>query len=463
MAAIGTGGFRKWLAFGEGVAIEIDGDSLNILATRVRPHGAGVIATHRIERIGERPAGDWGDEYAAFLRKHGLHREAALVLLPRRELIVRTVNLPGVPDKDLAAAMQYQLEGLHPYAEEEAHAAWARLGGSSTVVTAIARWDRIEHWSVLFAEAGVALSGFTFSAACLWFALRCLRVPPGEGFLALHSRDGVLEAYGESPAQPLFSAVLDAADERAVSLAIGQLRLPPETEPQPMARLLPAPLTAPDGFDLDAAALLYAASLAAACPHLALNANLLPAARRVSSSRLRYVPTAALAGLLLIAAGLLAAQQPYEDSRYLKLVNAEIAKAERRAARAHELDQSIATARARIDMLDEFRRRSIADADALRELTSLLAPPAWAQSVHLTRTQATIGGEAETAAPLLKAIDASPLFRNSEFVQAMGRSGGGGETFTIRTQREARPLPPAEEPKQVAPPAPAQSPQEAAR
>jgi hypothetical protein len=462
MAALGATGLRKWLAFGEGVAIEIDGDALNILASRVRPNGVSVIAAHRIERIHERQAADWGQDYAAFLNQHRLQRQSALVLLPRRDLIVRTVNLPGVPDKDLAGAMQFQLDGLHPYAEQEAHAAWARLGQSSTVVTAIARWDRIQHWSVLLAEAGIALSGFTFSAACLWFALRFLRLPPAEGFLALHTRDGATEAYGESPAQPLFSAVLDATDQRTVSLAIGQLRLPPDTEVQPLARLLPPPLTAPEGFDLDPHALLYAASLAAACPHLALNANLLPPERRVSRSPLQYVPTAALAGLLLIAVGILAAQQPYQDAQYLNLVNAEIAKAERRAARARQLDNAIATARHRIGMLDEFRRRSIADADALRELTSLLAPPAWAQSVHLTRTQATVSGEAQTAAPLLKAIDASPLFRNSEFIQAMGRTGGGGETFTIRAQREAGPPSPADAPKPQAPQPSPEAPQEAA-
>lgn len=448
MAAVGTAGWRKWLAVGTGIAIEIDGNALNVLVTRVRPRGASILAAHRIENLHERPAGEWGDEYRAFLRKYRLQRQAALVLLPRRDVIVRTVHLPGIADKQLPAAMPYQLEGLHPYAEEEAHPAWTRLGNSPAILTGIARWDLVEHWSTLFAEAGIPLAGFTFSAACIYSALRFHRVPPAEGLLAIHGAGSMVEAYGESPSQPVFSTLLDVAEDRALPLAAGQLRLPPESEALPLSQLLPAPLRGPEGFDANANAVLYAASLAAACPHLAIEANLLPVERRTTTSRLQYVPTAALAGLLLIAGGILVAQQPHEDRKYLELVNAEIAKAERAAARVHELDKATVIARSRIDLLDSFRRRSIEDADALRELTSILAPPAWAQSVVLTRTQVTINGESEQAAPLLKAIDASPLFRNSEFAQSMGRTGseGGAESFSIRTQREADARP-AEAPK----------------
>jgi hypothetical protein len=88
-------------------------------------------------------------------------------------------------------------------------------------------------------------------------------------------------------------------------------------------------------------------------------------------------------------------------------------------------------------MLDQFRGQTRADLDAFEELTKLLTPPAWSNSIDLARTTARVSGEAPQAAPLLKVLDASPLFENSEF-QLIGR-GNGTETFVIRTNRERHP------------------------
>ena len=51
-------------------------------------------------------AAEWGAEYARFLKASGAERLSATVLLPRREVIVRQLALPGV------AAERYR--GRHP-------------------------------------------------------------------------------------------------------------------------------------------------------------------------------------------------------------------------------------------------------------------------------------------------------------------------------------------------------------
>jgi Tfp pilus assembly protein PilN len=98
------------------------------------------------------------------------------------------------------------------------------------------------------------------------------------------------------------------------------------------------------------------------------------------------------------------------------------------------LDREIDATRARARLLDQFRGQTRADLDAFEELTKLLPPPAWSNSIDLARGTARISGEAPQAAPLLKVLDASPLFESSEF-QLIGR-GNGTETFVIRTNRE---------------------------
>jgi len=101
-------GPKKWVAFGSGVGIQIAGprgaESLRIAAARVRPSGARLAGSLAIEDFPHQPAGVWGTEYAAFVRRLGLRHVAATVLLPRQDLIVRQLALPGVSSRDLASA-----------------------------------------------------------------------------------------------------------------------------------------------------------------------------------------------------------------------------------------------------------------------------------------------------------------------------------------------------------------------
>ena len=74
--------------------------------------------------------------------------------------------------------------------------------------------------------------------------------------------------------------------------------------------------------------------------------------------------------------------------------------------------------------------------DVLAEMTRILPPPVWLNLLDLNRTQVIIAGETDQAAPLLKLIDASPLFR-SVGIRRAAHAGRNGETFRIRTNREA--------------------------
>ena len=150
-----------------------------------------------------------------------------------------------------------------------------------------------------------------------------------------------------------------------------------------------------------------------------------------------YVPTVALAALLLLVAGAMFGYSAYGERKYLAELKREIALLEPRAKRAGALDRALDQARGRAALLDEFRRRSKADLDALQELTRLLEPPAWTTAVHLTRDAVTLAGETEQAAPLLKLLDDSPYFRDSSFAVPISR-GPKTEIFRIRTGREAR-------------------------
>ncbi|MEP6963266.1 MAG: hypothetical protein ABI995_14390, partial [Acidobacteriota bacterium] len=386
-------GLRKWLAFGSGIGISIEGprgaESLRITAVRVRPTGAKVVGGFTIEDFRNQPAAEWGTVYAAAAAKLGLKQAAATVLLPRHEVILRQLPLPGVSDKDLAAAIAFQLDGLHPYDEADVVSTWSRLEGSDVVLVAIARREVIDAYTTLFAEAGIKLAGFTCTAPAVYSALRLWGKKPAPELLAMEPLEVGVEVYGESPARPFLAATFDVEPERAAGLAAAELRLEQIPAPVLLSELLHADPAAP-----------YAAALSSAYPLGSLDLNLLPAELRQSRSALQWVPSVVLAAALLLAGIGLLLFPRYWNGSYLDTLNKEIARLQPAATRAGVLDREILATRTQTLLLDQLRLHDKADMDVLAALTGILAPPTWLRSLDLNPDQINVSGEADQAQPL---------------------------------------------------------------
>ncbi len=428
--------FRQWLAIGTAAGIEIGRDNLTATVVRLRPTGARILDELTIPGFREQAASEWGATYASFLVKLGAAHLAATVLLPREEVMVRQIAFPGVSDKDLAAAIRFEIDSLNPYSEEEAVFDWARIGKTPSVLVGFTRRSVLERYRSLFAEAGVKVASFTFSAPAIYSAIRLISRPSPDGVLLLEPAAGEIEVYGESPSWPLFSARLDGSEARARTLAVAELRLPPETEPVALHDALPKPQAAPPDFDLARSALPYATALAGASLAPALSVNLLPRELRESSSRMRLVPTFALSALVLLFAVAALAYPKYADRRYLGLLHDQMHSIEPRARKAVELDRQIAVTRNRTETLDNFRRHTKEDLDAINDLTTVLAAPTWLTSFQLTRDSLNILGTTDQAAKLVKLLDETRQFRSSSFTSGPVQAGSG-EAFGIRSQRQA--------------------------
>lgn len=440
-----TDGLRKWLAFGTGVGIEVREQELHVTIVKVRPSEAGVLGSATVTDYKTRPAAEWGTELSTFLRKVGAAHIAATVLLPRHDVIVRLLNLPGVTAKDMDAAIRLQIDSLHPFPEDDVFFTWSRIANSPAVLIGIARREVVDGLSSMFAEAGIKVAAFTFSAAALYSAIRLKSAPPPEGFLIPRETGREIEIYGESASRPVFTATFPPVSDRALELAISELRLAPGTQPLTFADVLPRPAVFPASHDpatpeFIANALPYATALAGACPWLSLDANLLPAERRRASSRVRLIPTIALSSILLVLAGALAAQSQWADNRYLGVLQHEIRRHEPKVRQSMEMERATAQARARTQLLDDYRRRAKHDLDALAEVTKLIPPPGWVSNLDMDRNSIQFAGEMEQAEGLLKTLDNSPLFERSEFAMPITRTQNG-HAFRVKTMRSVG-LPP---------------------
>jgi Tfp pilus assembly protein PilN len=136
-------------------------------------------------------------------------------------------------------------------------------------------------------------------------------------------------------------------------------------------------------------------------------------------------------------AGAFVALPGYERRHYVGSLDTQIAQVTASAARSNQLDKDIDALRRRTDFLDNFKRHAKSDMDALAELTKVLPPPTWLNLTEISERQVMIAGETNQAEPLLKVLDASPLFEASEFQGAPLKNAAGGWIFRIRSSREA--------------------------
>ena len=424
---------RKLLAFGTGVGLEIGPGDLEVAVTRVRPNSIQVLGRLTIQDFATRPAAEWGAEYGRFLKACGAERLSATVLLPRREVIVRQLALPGVAPKDIEGAIRFQLETLHPYSEDDVAWGWSQLGYGGVLVGIVLR-STIERYVAMFVEAGIAVRSFTFSAAAVHAAIRLNGTAQSAGFVALsRTVGGAVEVYGESPAKPVFSAEFEMAPQRAATLALSELRLPVETEPRSLEEMLPKPAANPVQNDLSRNALPYATALSGACPWLTPSVNVLPEEYRKFNSRGVFIPTIVLGVALLLVAASMMLYAQWSEKQYLKQVQAQIALLEPAHKRADALDRDTERTRARALLLDGFRKQTRMDLDALNALTHLLEPPAWSSNIDIARDAVRVAGETPQTSQLVNILDSSPLFEKTEIQMSAPRANG--EAFQIRTMR----------------------------
>jgi|GEM_PF-458997 len=462
--------------YGSGIGIEIRGEDLRIVAVRSRPSGVTVLGSTVLTGAASRPAAEWGAEYAAFAQSLGLGHVAACVCLPRREVVVRQIQLPPMGDKERAAAVRFQLDGLHPFGDDDVAFASAPLA-SGAEFTLIASAETITEYADRFGEAGVAVSAFTVAPAAVRAAVRSRWDDPPRPFLIAELRNDVLDVYGESEGRPLLSAEMNlrtASPGLALDRALADLRLEPEAQPllvlagdapsgedgdadgdalrpadwagrelTPAAELLPVPLEASEDFDPAEWLIAFATAIEGACPRLGLRANLLPEERRQSDSRWLWAPTAALAALLGLLAVGFAVRPMLQDRIYAAELQTRIDRLEAINLEAEQARGRTAEIRRKTAALEALAKRAESDLRILRELSEVTPNSAWLSQLQIDDEGAQLSGTADRSAPLLRLINQAPSLVEASFTSSL-RKTDEGERFRIAVKRDVPEQDPAE-------------------
>ena len=273
----------NWSLLQSGVGIESSGESFRAVAVKRQWKRVRVLDWLEIPQYRQLEPAECGQRYREFLRKNGLKAPWTVVALPRSAALLRCLNFPQAVAKELAQAVEYQLDGLHPFEEGSVYwdfsvwqkpekSLWERAAaeqesapGRLDVLVAIAQKKSVEETTAWFQEAGIGVSQFSATAALLcgafWSQLadghdRSLTGFSPTGFsptvaarkssvlFLLHAASGSFELIGCAPGREFLWREVKISDgpeedegrllpavQRELELARSALRVEPQERP----------------------------------------------------------------------------------------------------------------------------------------------------------------------------------------------------------------------------------------
>ena len=467
-----------------GVGIELSNGNLYACCVRRVWGRTRVLDTLELPAYCDVGAAECGRRYREFLQRNGLQAPWTVVALPRSQVLVRPLRFPSAMEKELARAVELQLDALHPF--EPDAVVWdfapaiqpdrrllsflqkpASQSSSLDVIVGIAEKRVVDELTEWFQEAGIPVSQFTLSTSLLLTAFRAggPSERTGTPLFVLHMREDGCELVAHAAGRPVMSREITdgvASDENAeatvireLSLARSELRLQPDEAATLVLRgvdrnlesalrdaglafhIMPASSALPTTGSEEEHCVALAAATAAAERGPSLPLNLLTVEKRSYQSPLAHAPTYALGCivvLLAVALGLRSSVQDFMYSRHLAREQAAL------RPQIEELEKLQGTSRAsyeRLATLAGFRQSAGLPLELLDELTRALPPDAWLQHLQYDGATVTLSGTAQSASAVLQALSASSHLEAPQFSASLTRTPEGKEVFRIGARLRA--------------------------
>ncbi len=434
------------------VGIEIRQEDLLISCLKNNFGGNSFTHYARISGYRQRETAQVRREIDAFFKAAKVNRDNIVLGIPRRDVILRHLDLPKEVEDNLKQVMLYQVQSFEPTDEDKLYYDYLLLKNGKTdkklqVLVVMIRKSALDaHLEVLkqlgihptLVTAGsVALAGMLLGTLNgnrdKTFFLADLK-PDGIEFEVL--RGGVLIYNRDTtkaedlPLKQLLMAEME--------VAAGKVRLDPEEaiegiilageesdrvveelgEESPTCELMGPRLRfkmAPQQRALLKDAVI---SLGLAYAGLTrgqpMKLNLLPAALRVRQKRWAYIPTIVL-GLALAAIGVGFAFRPMVQQQILiRQLDQEIKTLDVPVNRVQELRTQVQNLEKRINSMEEVLNRRDQNLDVLRELTSLLPNDTYLTLYRNQDCNFSLNGQSPptSSSDLIGKLEKSPLLKD---------------------------------------------------
>ena len=408
------------------------------------------VFTHfaRVSDYRSRSNAEVRSEIERFFKSHRLNRENIVLGIPRKDFIVRHVELPVEVLDNLKQVVQYQVQSFEPTEEDRFCFDYALMGfkpGAKRLhilVVMIRKAILDEHLKAL-AEIGirpVAVTGSTMALSNI-FVQTCRETENKTFVLADLTKDGieVIALRNGAPVYTKASAFSGPARDALigeVEQAAAKIRLGPDEEidrvilngdecvslQQDLAGII-------EDTDLMGSRIRFEMTPATK-PHLheavtslglaytgmmrrpALKLNLLPAEMRIHQTRWAYVPSIIFGAAAVILLCGFAVRPIIQQRALIQKLDQEIAALKPQVERVQSLRSQAEQLEKKVTSFETLLRNRDRNLDILQELTNLLPADTYLANYQNQEGAITLTGMSPSAEALIPKLEASPLLKD---------------------------------------------------
>ena len=458
------------------VGIEIRQEDLLITCLR-RNFAGGVFTSYaRITGYSQRDRAEVRRDLDAFFRRERISRENIVVGVPRRDVILRYLDLPREVEDNLKQVVLYQVQSFEPTEAEKMYYDFVRLDNGSAgkklqVLLVMIRKSILDAHIELLHGLGIRPSVVTAGPAALTnmflgtmgngkdktYVLADLR--PGSLELALLRNRALV--YAREAARPddiSWKQLLLSEMETAA----GKVRLDPEEniesivmageeseaayqdirEEFPGSELLGGRLRfempVRNRSVLQEAATSLGLAYSGITRRLPMKLNLLPYEHRVHQKRWAYIPTIILGlGLILVVAGL-GLRGIVQQRILIRRLDAENQALRPAVTRVQAVRTRVEELERQISFLEGLLSRRDLNLEILRELTGLLPADTYLQFYRNADCTLTLTGDSSSPPDLIPKLEKSPYLRDVTVTGAVFKNVQTGKdrfNFSAKCER----------------------------
>jgi Tfp pilus assembly protein PilN len=457
------------------VGIEIRQEDL--LISCLRSNFAGGVFTNfqQVSEYRQRDPQVVRGEIDSFFRREKISRENIVLGIPRKDVILRYLEMPKEVEDNLRQVMFYQVQSFEPTEEEKLYFDFAPLkngqGGKKLhVLLLMVRKSILDAHLEVMKHLGIRPAAITIGSVALAnMFLGTQAVGSGKIHILADLRPGGLELAVLRDGALIYAREAIRQEGMAwkqlllneMEVAFGKVRLDPEQaieaivmtgeESETIRREIEADVPGCElmgnrlRFEmspqnrrfLQQAATSLGLAYAGISHRLSMRLNLLPVELRAHQKRWAYIPTVVLSLAILVALAGLGFHQMIQERILIRKLDQEIQSLKGAVERVQALRTRAEGLEKQLGSIEGLLNRRDRNLEILQEMTALLPADTYLKIYRNSDCSVTINGDSTSPPDLIAKLEKSPLLRDVVQQGAVFRNPQSGkDTFTFLAKCE---------------------------
>ena len=431
------------------IGIALDGEDMTLSSLQGNLSGGTFAQYMHVPDFQKRDIEELRQEVQLFLKNNLLGKDNIVIGIPRRDILLRYLDLPGEVSENLKQVIQYQVQSFEPTEEDSYYYDYTLLGRNPknkrlSILLAMIHKNLLDDYLQKLFDLGIQPAAVTCSSLALAnLFLQNRKNLQDKNYILAHTTPSSLSLLLLQNGVPVYSQETTKEENQswkelilketgeAVSRnrldaesAIEQIVLAGDASEPAYAELkvdfeecirlkdtVPIKSNESTAPYLEKAVSAIGLAFTGMTRHPTIKINLIPAAFRFKQSRWAYI-SAAVLGLIIIAllAGMFFHRQ-IQSRTLVEELDREITSRKDLVDRVMELRKETESLAGEIDFIEKLYQKQDVNLEVLQELTQLLPMDTYLTNYQYRDGKITLIGYSDSASDLVLTLESSPILK----------------------------------------------------